>query len=161
MKEIVGNVLSRTRSNIGAGGVVGGGTIMTRMYRSQVLKEEAMVERKIMARGALSGLLPVETKEAAGRRALGMGDIRIAIGVGGVGLGQMPDVVLGVMGGYPEGVLEGWGRHADDFDIEDREAPSTNGKALVNGEQTDAKAWQEEWQQLFKVLDECLAVGQS
>ena len=37
--------------------------------------------------------------------------MRFALEFGAKSLGQMPEVVSGVMGGYPEGVLEGWGRH--------------------------------------------------
>lgn len=106
IKEVISAILARTRSNMPA--AVGGNGIMTRRYRKQVDREEEMVLKGEVARGLVNGLLPVEAREASGRRGIGMGDLRLAIGVGGCELGSMPGVVKAVMGGWQEGILEGW-----------------------------------------------------
>ena len=106
IKEVVSAILARTRSNVPA--AVGGNGIMTRQYRKQLDREEEMAVKGELTRGLANGLLPVEAREAGGRRGIGMGDLRLAIGVGGCELGSMPGVVKAVMGGWQEGILEGW-----------------------------------------------------
>lgn len=108
-----------------------------------------------------------------------MGDFRIALGVGGdCGIGQMPTIVQNIMGGWPEGVLEGWGRHPADEDVEmqdaetERSGPRVNG-ILTNGVHVNGNAhvdsnenfgWEggsiKDRKALFSLLDECLAIGQ-
>ena len=105
IKVVVSAILSRTRSNIS-----GGNGIMTSKYRKQLVHEERAFTKGEVVRGIGTGLLPVEAREAGGRRGLGLGDLRLAIGIGGCELGQMPGVVKGVMGGWEEGVLESWPR---------------------------------------------------
>lgn len=128
-----------------------------------------------MTRGVVNNLLPVEVREAGGRRALGLGDVKLALEMGGDrAIGQMPTVVESVMGAWPEGVLEGWGRHPDFLDEEDemeRSGPRVNG-VLTNGVLTngishsdnDNWGWEggaaRDRDKLFSVLDDCLAVGQ-
>ena len=110
LKEVIAEITSRTRSNIIAGGV-GGSTILTRKYKKQLHRETQMFEVGKLPKAPMSNLLPVEVREAQQRRALGIGDMRVALDLGARTLGQMPEVVSGVMGGYAEGILEGWGRH--------------------------------------------------
>lgn len=175
VKTVVGSVLGKTRSNLsGAAGAI---SIATRRYRLQLLREEQMFSKGEVARGIVSNRLPVETKEAGARRPLGLGDFRVALGVGGdCGMGQMPTIVKGIMGSYPEGVLEGYGRHIDHGeDIEeqgmDRTGPRTNG-ILTNGvhvngissNDNENYGWEgggaKDRDRLNSLLDDCLAFGQ-
>ena len=88
-------------------------------------------------------------------------------------MGQMPTVVGGIMSGWPEGVLEGWGRHPDRVDQvpEDemeRSGPRTNG-IMTNGiahayaNENENYGWEggaaKDRDQLFSLLDDCLAMG--
>ena len=173
IKSVVGNVLARTRSNLaGAAGAI---SITTRRYRQQLEREESMLSRGEVVRGITSNLLPVETKEAGARRPLGMGDFRIALGVGGgCAMGQMPTVVSSIVGGWPEGVLEGWGRHTGRIEEEeemDRSGARMNG-VKTNGIHTNGTAAYENeswgWEgggaadraKLNSLLDDCLTIGQ-
>ena len=175
IKSVVGQVLAKTRSNLA--GAAGALSITTRRYRQQLEREEGMLSRGEVARGPISNLLPVETKEAGARRPLGMGDFRIALGVGGdCGLGQMPTVVENILSGYPEGVLEGWGGRPDNME-EDEDTGMDRGGARVNGTLTNGVhvngitsndnenyGWEgggaKDREKLFALLDECLAIGQ-
>ena len=175
IKSVVGQVLAKTRSNLA--GAAGALSITTRRYRQQLEREEGMLSRGEVARGPISNLLPVETKEAGARRSLGMGDFRIALGVGGdCGLGQMPTVVENILSGYPEGVLEGWGGRPDNME-EDEDSGMDRGGARVNGTLTngvhvngitstdnESYGWEgggaKDREKLFALLDECLAIGQ-
>ncbi len=95
---------------------------------------------------------------------------------GSSAMGQMPTIVENIMGGWPEGVLEGWGRHPDKIVEEEEEmersGPRANG-VLTNGVHVngayagnDNESWgweggaAKDREKLFSLLDECLAVGQ-
>lgn len=174
IKTLVGQVLAKTRSNLtGAAGAI---SIVTRRYKQQLQREENMLSRGEVTRGVLSNLLPVETREAATRPPLGTGDFRIALDVGGdCGLGSMPTIVKSIMSGYPEGVLEGYGRHPDEID--EKEDEMERGGARVNGTLTNRVhvngnpsndnenyGWEgggaQDLKELFGTLDELCAVGQ-
>lgn len=175
IKSVVGQVLAKTRSNLA--GAAGALSITTRRYRQQLEREESMLSRGEVARGPISNLLPVETKEASARRPLGMGDFRIALGVGGdCGLGQTPTVVENILSNYPEGVLEGWGGHPDEMEV-DEEDGMNKGGARANGTLTngvyvngttstdnESYGWEgggaKDREKLFALLDECLTIGQ-
>ena len=175
IKSVVGQVLAKTRSNLA--GAAGALSITTRRYRQQLEREEGMLSRGEIARGPISNLLPVETKEAGARRPLGAGDFRIALGVGGdCGLGQMPTVVENILSSYPEGVLEGWGEHPDRMEANedngmDKGGTRVNG-TLTNGvhvngttsTDNESYGWEgggaKDREKLFALLDECLAIGQ-
>lgn len=167
IKEVVAGILVRTRSNtIATNGIV------TRKYRKQLGVEEEGWLRGEVLRGVGSGLLPVEAREAGGRRALGMGDLRIALCVGAAELGQMPGVVKAAMGGWEEGILEGWSRarRVEEGEHESTGEPRLNGIALTNGVHDDEEMEEEDWgweggakkdrEKLDSLLDDCLAVGQ-
>lgn len=171
MKEVVGFVFSRTRSNIVAGGI-GNGTIMTRKYRQQVSRESAAFEDGKLMKTPTSNSLTLETKEATNRLPLGIGDFRLALELGAGPMGQMPAVVSNVMTGYPEGVLEGWAFHPDEDDTSmdlDVAMPLVNGNSTngihVNGdsEDDDLAGWQgggeKGRQELFSTLDDLLSIG--
>lgn len=116
IKEVVSSILIRTRSNVPA--ALGGNGIMTYKYRKQLDREEEGFLKGEVIRGIGNGLLPIEAKEAGARRGIGMGDLRLALGVGGCELGQMPGIVKNIMGGWPEGVLEGWAKPLGDEEAE-------------------------------------------
>lgn len=171
IKAVVSSILARTRSNVPA---AGGSGIMTRKYRRQLEREEEAFQKGEVMRGVGSGLLPVEAREAGGRRGLGMGDLRLAVGVGGCELGQMPGLVKGIMGGWEEGVLERWTRKGDmvDGDIEEMERGGARMNGVTNGvyaadEGTETDEGDYGWEgggaadrtQLNWLLDEVLAVG--
>ena len=177
IKSVVGSVLAKTRSNLA--GAAGSISITTHRYRRQLDREENMLSKGEMSRGMVSNLLPAEAKEAAARRPLGMGDFRIALDVGGdCGMGQMPTIVENIMGGWPEGVLEGWGRRPDNEDVSMPDADTERSGARVNGVLTngvhvngnahvdgnDNFGWEggsaRDRETLFTLLDECLAIGQ-
>ncbi len=186
IKEVVGGVLARTRSNIVTGGA-GGNTIMTVKYRRQLIREEGMLEKGVLGRGGVNNLLPIEAKEAAGRRALAVSDFRVALGVGDCALGQMPDVVSGIVGGWAEGVLEGWDTYPAQNGVNNvdgegdgdgpraiaRDAGTKGAKAngiagvhyngLGTKDDNDAYGWEggsaHDRSQLNGLLDQCLAVG--
>ena len=53
-------------------------------------------------------------------RPLTLTDMKVALGVGGCNLGQMPDIVTNVISGWPEGVLEGWDGYDQELDLDIR-----------------------------------------
>ena len=177
MKEVVGSVLSKTRSNIVAGGV-GGSVILTSKYKRQFNRELAAFEDGKIHRAPITNMLPIEAKETSSRRTLAIGDFRMAMEIDGCNLGQMPDIAQTVTGGYQEGVLEGWGKHTyeNGTDIaKDPHLPATmvNG-TLTNGthvngpsskENGDISGWQggggDDRNELFSLLDEVLTIGRS
>ena len=135
-----------------------------------------MLSRGELSRGIISNLLPVETKEATARMPLSLGDFRFALGVGGdCAMGQMPTVVKEIMCEWPEGVLEGWGRHPDEMEEEEdemeREGPRTN-LSMTNGihvnsvstNDNESYGWEggsaKDRAKIHSVLDDCLAFGQ-
>lgn len=188
LKEVIGEITSRTRSNIIAGGV-GGGTVLTRKYKKQLHRETQMFEIGKLTKAPMSNLLPVDVREAQQRRALSIGDMRVALDLGARSLGQMPEVVSGVMGGYAEGILEGWGRHKYPEAVSDTRGvngnthmapPLVNGHAslsngahvnVVNGISpttdglSDISGWQgaggDDQKTLHAALDDCLNFGTS
>ena len=170
IKEVVSSVLSRTRSNIPA---AGGNGIMTLKYRRQLEREEESLQRGEITRGIGNGLLPIEAREAGLRRGLGMGDLRLAVGVGGCELGQIPGVVKSIMGGWEEGVLALWQenqRETEEEEEMEKGGARTNG--VTNGgyvmdDAADADEADWGWEggapadrsQLSRLLDDVLTVG--
>jgi transcriptional coactivator HFI1/ADA1 len=184
IKEIVGSIFSRTRSNGpgdsgNAGFGPGGGWIQTYKYRQQLAREEAAAQRGEVTRDK-SGLLPIESKYASERGPLGMADLRIALDIGNNGMmSNFPAIVRSVIYGYKEGELENW----DDYtwiDGRDRiteldvEMTGTNGNkvdTLPNGIMNhgdpmdiDGEIWWEgadspDGDFLDSVLDSCLTAG--
>ena len=158
----------------------------------------------------------MENLQQLSQRPLGISEVRIALSLASCSLGPMPDIVTDVMGGWPEGYLEGWETHQPALDLEvppegtpglvngisalghvkqsssssavtangtSANAGLTNGSAVapINGNgkavedqqqisqlQIAGKEGIAEWagsspwdrQQLFGVLDDCLAIGQ-
>lgn len=103
VKEVLSAVFSRTRSN-GPSGTING--MMMRNYREQLEREELAFTRGEIVKDTATGLLPVEAREAATRRALGVRDLRLTLELGGGVLGHMPLIIDQIMGGYLEDELE-------------------------------------------------------
>lgn len=164
VKETLSIIFTRTRSN---GPVMNGG-ILTRKYRQQLQTEEEGWLRGEVEKNSGNGLLPVEVKEAQGRRPLGMADLRLAMQIGGgVLLGHMPLVAERVAGGWLE---------SEDVDEEGEEmivessrtglSSVLDGGDVVNGEdamELDENDWgwegakESERQQLGALLDGLLS----
>ena len=108
IKAVLSSILARTRSNIPA---AGGNGISTRKYRRQLEREEEGLQKGEVMRGLSNGLLPIEAREASMRRGLGMGDLRLAVRVGGCELGQMPGIVKSIMGGLGRRCTRGLGEN--------------------------------------------------
>lgn len=170
VKEVLSGIFGRTRSNVPAGSNSG---IMTKRYKRQLEREEEGWLRGEVSRSAGNGMLPVEMKEASGRRPIGMSDLRVALEIGDCALGQMPLVVDRVMGGYFEGELEEDRRTAEQQVEEDAHARMTNGVDGimdidgVNGDDVSMEDSDWGWEgggaadrdRLNTLLDECLAIG--
>ncbi|KAL1953924.1 hypothetical protein VTO42DRAFT_2024 [Malbranchea cinnamomea] len=103
IKGFLSSVFARTRTN-GPSGTING--TMTRKYRRQLEREEMAFTRGELVKNTTNGLLPVEAREASGRRALGVRDIRLTLELDGGLLGHMPLVVNQVMGHYLDEELE-------------------------------------------------------
>ena len=172
IKEVLSTIYSRTRSNISSSA----NGIMTHKFKQQLAREEEALQRGNVTRGQSSGLLPVELKEAMGRKPLGMSDLRLAFEVGNTGLGQMPMITRKVMGGnfetdfddYPHDEMDTDGyERGDNMRINGIEL-ATNGTNGVHGDEMsiDEPDWGWEGggttdrEMLNSILDECLAIGQ-
>jgi len=148
LKDVMGAVLVRTRSNVGVAGI--------------------HTEPKPNFKNAETG-----KEREMEQRPLNGGDLRFALGRGEVGFGQWGAVARSVMGGWGEGVLEGWhlDREPHVERLGDDKAARTNGiatRALTNGtypeEADDGWGWEgggkTDRMRLGGLLDECLAIGQ-
>ena len=116
VKEVMSAVMLKTRSNMGGSRSGDGIGIITSNFRKILAKEEEAAEKGQIKRSEGVGLLPCEIKERKARRGIGIGDLRFAEEIGGVGMGQMLTVVKSVMGDYEEGILERWTDNFEDTD---------------------------------------------
>ncbi|KAF1838158.1 hypothetical protein BDW02DRAFT_565201 [Decorospora gaudefroyi] len=82
IKEALANLLGKVSSN-------GPGYVRTGDYKKKVAREERMVERGELLRG-IGGELPVEADERRKRKLLCMEDLRLALDLGDLYLGQTP-----------------------------------------------------------------------
>lgn len=95
MKSVISNIVGRIRSDLPAINSVGGGVITTSAHANAISKGTKLKKEP--------------------DKVLGVNDMRVAISVGGWGeLAQMPTVVMGIMNGWNEGVLERWVYDEDD-----------------------------------------------
>ena len=167
VKEVLSGIFGRTRSNVPAGSNSG---IMTKRYKRQLEREEEGWLRGEVSRSAGNGMLPVEMKEASGRRPLGLGDLRLALEIGDCALGQMPLIVERVMGAYFEGELVEERRRNELLEEALRAGAVTNGTMDVDAPNgldpsvDDADwAWEggqgADTEKLNSLLDNCLAIG--
>ena len=103
VKELLSNLYGLTRANMPGGSVH---SVLTRRFRQRQQAEEDAVARGTLVRDPTSGLLPGEAKELSAREPLSLHDLRLALEVGHMGLGQFPHATATVMQGYQEGEYE-------------------------------------------------------
>lgn len=162
VKEVLSGIFGRTRSNVPAGSNSG---IMTKRYKRQLEREEEGWLRGEISRSVGNGMLPVEMKEASGRRPLGMSDLRLALEIGDCALGQMPLVVERVVGGYFEGELEEERRREELIEETLRLGAATNGIVEVDEPSMDESDWgwhgggAADRETLDSLLEDCLAIA--
>ncbi|EPS31235.1 hypothetical protein POX_h09533 [Penicillium oxalicum] len=165
VKDVLSAVFSRTRCN-GPSGTING--MMMRKYRQQLEREELAFTRGEIAKDTATGLLPVEAKEAATRRSLGVRDLRLTLELSRGVLGHMPLVIDQIMGGYFEDEL--------DTSKQDRLPNGVSGVSehhvgkleddemdLDNDEDGDFSDWEGgttfDREQLGSLLDDCLSMA--
>lgn len=181
MKEVLTQVFSRTRCNgpgeAGSAGFgVGTSWVQTYQYSKQLHVEEDLAQHGKLLRDK-NGLLPVESKAASERGALGMADLRLALEMGDTGMATFPILMAQVIYGYREGELENWndysyvhdrqpvGGAGDTFwgEIEGGEAVEiTNGPG--DAMDIDTEPWWDgaenhDMEMLDGILDSCLAAA--
>jgi transcriptional coactivator HFI1/ADA1 len=179
IKEVLSSVYTRTRSDMPGGSV---NSILTYRFKKQRRREEAAAQRGELVRAPGTGLLPVEVKEAANRKPLGMHDIRLALDDGDCGLGQFPFIIGRVMNGPQEGEWqayqarkredEAWRREEEEKERQRKAQLHAHGMNGVNGAIVDEMEDDEDgdwgWDGgsandrslLAGLLDECLTVGE-
>ena len=161
VKEVLSVVFSRTRSN-GPSGTING--MMMRKYRQQLEQEELAYTRGEIVKDGASGLLPVEAKEAAVRKPLGVRDLRLALELGNGVLSHMPLIIDQVMGGYLEDELETEKQDRTDdsapvFNDDDAKADFTDEMDLDEADSGWEGAGAADQEQLGSLLDECLSMA--
>lgn len=179
IKECLTMVFHRTRSNapslVGMGAAAAGVSngIVTSGYRRQLIEEEDRFGRGEVQKGRENGLLPVEAREAASRRVVGVGDLKVAKEVRGRGLSGFATPFVGewVADSWVEGEREEWRRGMDDLQIQRENgmegvvSMAVDGDLhLANGDDNKNVAWGWEGtgvkagEELGSLLDDCLAV---
>ncbi|KAF7719155.1 Transcriptional coactivator hfi1 [Penicillium ucsense] len=165
VKDVLSAVFSRTRCN-GPSGTING--MMKRNYRQQLEREELAFTRGEIAKDTATGLLPVEAKEAATRRSLGVRDIRLTFELSRGVLGHMPLVINQVMGGYFEDELDTSKQdrleNGDSASHEPKpEKPDDDEMDLDDDEDDELSDWEggAAWdrKQLGSLLDDCLSMA--
>jgi transcriptional coactivator HFI1/ADA1 len=167
IKEVLTGIFGRVRSN-------GPSYIMTATYKRQLEhEEEGWLRGDIQKNG--NSLLPIEQAAASQRPPLGMSDVRLALEMGDMYLGQMPLTVEKIMGSYLEGEFEDY-QNASALGVatamggEDVEMGNGIGMGLRALPMDDTLSVAEsDWgwegggaadrEALGALLDECLAVG--
>lgn len=160
VKEVLSAIFSRTRSN-GPSGTING--MMMRKYRQQLELEELAYTRGEIGKDSATGLLPVEAKEAAVRKPLGVRDLRLALELGHGALSHMPLIVDQIMGGYFEDELE---TDRQDRVNEPVDISNEDTKAAFSSDEMDIDD-EIEWEgganadrdHLDSLLDECLSMA--
>lgn len=82
VKDLLSSVFNRTRTNGPKYDNGAAGGVSTSAYLRQLEREEHDFRTGKIQKGRDSGLLPVETREAIARRPIGIGDLKVAGGVG-------------------------------------------------------------------------------
>ena len=170
IKDVMGSILVRTRSNVGHVNLSGIRTAPSSTTNTYPTAKKSKRKREAASTVAEKEKERIADMERWARRPLNMGDLKFALQRGDVGFAASKAVVGRVMSGWEEGVLEGW----NTYDTSDEEAEGEswgNGPAgglLTNGvypeEPDDGWGWEgggkAERMQLHSLLDECLAFGQ-
>lgn len=159
VKEVLSVIFSRTRSN-GPSGTING--MMMRNYRQQLEQEELAYTRGEIGKDSATGLLPVEAKEAAVRKPLGVRDLRLALELSPGALSHMPLILDQIMGGYLEDELETDKQdrvdEAVDIPHDDMKADFADEMDVDDGVEWEGAAATDR-DQLDSLLDECLSLA--
>ncbi|KAJ5635537.1 Transcriptional coactivator SAGA-type complex Ada1/Tada1 [Penicillium longicatenatum] len=161
VKEVLSSVFARTRSN-GPSGTSNG--MMMRKYRQQLEREELAFTRGEIAKDTATGLLPVEAREAAIRRPLGVRDLRLTLELSSGVLGHMPLIIDQIKGGYFEDELETEKQDRLENDVGQVAEVKTADEDEMDIDDDDALS---DWEggtaadrgQLGSLLDECLSMA--
>lgn len=118
IKDVVTSLISLTRSNfLSQPSHVSSSSLLTNGVQLPVngaVVPPSIVSRRHPSLGSSSHL-----GSLAGRP-LTLADMKVALGIGGCNLGQMPDIVTNVISSWPEGVLEGWDGYDQELDLDIR-----------------------------------------
>lgn len=101
IKEKLSIIYMKTRLNMTGGSASGA---MTHRFKQQLGQEEDLASRGLLER--VNGLLPVEAREAANRRPIGMSDLKLAMKTGDSLFGQFPFLRATVEMSRPDGEHE-------------------------------------------------------
>ena len=181
MKEVLTTIFSRTRCNgpgeVGSAGFgVGTSWVQTYQYSKQLHVEEDLAQHGKLTRDK-NGLLPIESKAASERGALGMADLRLALEMGDTGMATFPILMAQILYGYREGELEHWDEYsyvhdqqpiagANDFFM--GEINGGEAVELINGQadpmEIDSEPWwdgaeNQDMEMLDGLLESCLAAA--
>lgn len=173
IKECLALVFHRTRSNmpglVGMGAAAAGVSngILTSGYKSVLSGEEAKFAKGEVQRGRENGLLPVEAREAALRRTVCIGDLKVAKEIKGRGLGEFvtPYVEEWVADGWEEGEREEWKSMMGEREEGSNGVVPMAIDGEMDGEDEGGGAWgwdgtgTKAGDELSSLLDDCLAVG--
>jgi transcriptional coactivator HFI1/ADA1 len=103
MKEILSNIFCRTKSNMSGGSI---NSVQTHRFKAQLQLEEDQYSRHEIMKVAGTGLLPVEAKEASIKSSLAMHDLKMAMDVGDILVGQFPLIASRIDLSYAEDEYE-------------------------------------------------------
>lgn len=108
VKDLLTSVFNRTRANGPKYDNGAAGGVSTGAYLRQLEREEHEFQHGKIQKGRDSGLLPVENREAIARRPIGIGDLKVASGVGRGLWNGMPLIGSRVAEAAFENELEDW-----------------------------------------------------
>ena len=136
IKEILSSVFNRTRSNIPGGSV---NSVLRHHFKRQLQREEDSLLRGEISKVSGTGLLPVEAREASTRHPLAVHDLKLALRVADVGLGQFPTALAKVTNGYEEGEYEALQERKERESLLNRKRRTKGGLRLPSSNATGAR----------------------
>jgi hypothetical protein len=110
VKDFLAQIFDRTRSNGPKYDNGAGGGVFTGAYKRQLAHEEEDFKNGKIQRSRENGLLPVEAREAAARRSIGMADMKLAANVGRGLWNGMPLIGSRIVEAALEDEVEEWKR---------------------------------------------------
>lgn len=105
-------------------------SVLTHRFKKQLAREEDAAVKGAITRMVGSGLLPIEAKEVANRKVLGMNDLQLALDVADCGLGQFPLVAARVRDGYQDGEYESYISMKREFEEEAKAEEDREGERV-------------------------------
>ena len=108
VKDFLGTIFNRTRSNGPKYDNGAGSGVFTGGYKRQLEHEEEECKASKIQRGRENGLLPIEGREASTRKPLSMSDLKVAGSVGRGLWNGMPLIGSRIGDGALDGEVEDW-----------------------------------------------------